>query len=53
MIRDIKEIKPNENDILLIVEEKPARHIRDTIERSFVPIKKVKYEKEKYIIYSM
>jgi len=51
MIRDIKEIKPDENDILLIVEVKPTRHLRDTIEKSFVPINKVKYEKDEYIFY--
>ncbi len=51
MIRDIKEIKPNENDILLIVEEKPTRHVREDLEKSFVPIKKVRYEKDEYIFY--
>lgn len=51
MIRDIKEIKPNENDILLIVEEKPTRNLRDALEKSFVPINKVKYEKDEYIFY--
>ena len=51
-LRDIKEIKPDERDILLIVEEKSSRHLRDTLEQSFVPIKKVKYEKDKYIFYA-
>lgn len=51
MIRDIKEIKPGENDILLIAEEKPTRNVRNIIEESFVPIKKVRYEKDEYIFY--
>ena len=51
MLRDIKEINPNENDILLIVEEKPTRHLRDVLEKSFVPVKKVRYEKDEYIFY--
>ncbi len=51
MLRDIKEIKPDENDILLIVEEKPTRHLREELEKSFVPVKKVKYEKDEYIFY--
>ncbi len=51
MVRDINEIKPTENDILLIAEEKPTRHVRDALEKSFVPIKKVKYEKDEYIFY--
>ncbi len=51
ILRDIKEIKPDERDILLIVEEKPSMHLRDTLEESFVPVKKVKYEKDEYIFY--
>jgi len=51
MLRDIKEIKEDERDILLIVEEKPTMHLRETLEKSFVPVKKVKYEKDQYIFY--
>ncbi len=51
MLRDIKEIKEDERDILLIVEEKPTMHLRQTLEKSFVPVKRVKYEKDHYIFY--
>ena len=51
MLRDIKEIKEDERDILLIVEEKPTMHLRDSLEKSFVPVKRVKYEKDHYIFY--
>lgn len=51
MLRDIKEIKQAENDILLIVEEKPTMHLRADLEKSFVPVKRVKYEKDQYIFY--
>ncbi|MHB8111144.1 MAG: ArnT family glycosyltransferase [Syntrophorhabdaceae bacterium] len=51
MLRDIKEIKQDESDILLIVEEKPTMHLRAELEKSFVPIKRVKYEKDQYIFY--
>jgi len=50
-LSDIKEIKEDESDILLIVEEKPTMHLRETLEKSFVPVKRVKYEKEHYIFY--
>jgi len=50
-LSDIKEIKEGESDILLIVEEKPTMHLRETLEKSFVPVKRVKYEKEHYIFY--
>jgi 4-amino-4-deoxy-L-arabinose transferase-like glycosyltransferase len=50
-LSDIKEIKEDESDILLIVEEKPTMHLRETLEKSFVPLKRVKYEKEHYIFY--
>ncbi|HOW55259.1 MAG TPA: glycosyltransferase family 39 protein [Syntrophorhabdaceae bacterium] len=51
MLRDINEIKTFERDILLIVEERPAMHLKETIEKYLVPIKRVKYEKEHYIFY--
>jgi 4-amino-4-deoxy-L-arabinose transferase-like glycosyltransferase len=50
-LSDIKEIKEDERDILLIVEEKPTMHLRETLEKSFVPVKRVKYEKDHYIFY--
>jgi 4-amino-4-deoxy-L-arabinose transferase-like glycosyltransferase len=51
MLHDIKEIKEDERDILLIAEEKPTMHLREALEKSFIPVKRVKYEKEHYIFY--
>jgi len=51
MLHDIKQIKEDERDILIIVEEKPNMPQRETLEKSFVPIKRVKYEKDHYIFY--
>jgi hypothetical protein len=48
---DINEIKDIKHDILLIVEEKPAVNIKSELEKLFLPVKRVKYEKDYYTIY--
>jgi len=48
---DIKEIKDIKHDILLIVEERPGATIKNELESSFLPVKEIKYEKDRYTIY--
>jgi len=48
---DIKEIKDIKYDILLIVEERPGTTIKNELERLFLPVKEIKYEKDRYTIY--
>lgn len=48
---DIKEIKDIKHDILLIVEERPGATIKNELERLFLPVKEIKYEKDSYTIY--
>jgi 4-amino-4-deoxy-L-arabinose transferase-like glycosyltransferase len=48
---DIKEIKDIKHDILLIVEERLGVKIKNELERLFLPVKQIKYEKDYYTIY--
>jgi len=48
---DIKEIKDIKHDILLIVEERQAVNIKNELEKLFLPVKQIKYEKDYYTIY--
>lgn len=48
---DIKEIKDIKHDILLIVEERLGVNIKKELEKLFLPVKQIKYEKDYYTIY--
>ena len=48
---DIKEIKDIKHDILLIVEERLGVNIKNELEKLFLPVKQIKYEKDYYTIY--
>jgi 4-amino-4-deoxy-L-arabinose transferase-like glycosyltransferase len=48
---DIKEIKDIKHDILLIVEERPGVNIKNELEKLFLPVKQINYEKDHYTIY--
>ncbi len=48
---DIKEIKDVKHDILLIVEERPGVNIKNELEKLFMPVKQIRYEKDHYTIY--
>ena len=48
---DINEIKDDKRDILLILEDGPARHLQGDLEARFIPVGKARYEKEYYTFY--
>ena len=48
---DIKEIKEDKRDILLILEDGPARCLRGDLDARFIPVGKARYEKEYYTFY--
>lgn len=48
----LEEIKHDKHDILIVVEEHPwSKRMRDEIETTFTPVRRVGYEKEHYVIY--
>ena len=48
---DIKEIKQDKNDILLIVEDRPSIHIKGDLDRFYSPVNKARYERDTYTFY--
>lgn len=48
---DINEIKENGHDILIIAKERPTVHMREELEKRFVMLDRVRYEKDHYIFY--
>ncbi len=48
---DIKKIKDDKSDILLIIEDGPSRHLQKDLDARFTPVGKARYEKEYYTFY--
>jgi 4-amino-4-deoxy-L-arabinose transferase-like glycosyltransferase len=50
-LHDIKDIKVDERDIILIAEDKPSLRFKPHLERFYRPVRTARYEKEYYTFY--